>query len=191
MPALQNGDIDIIMSGMSITPARQLRIAFSEPYLTNQLRAIFARRNADRFKTREDILNATVNIGVIPNTTADTYVQENCPKAVRVALNTRANAAFYLLQNRKIDLYIDDTFALAQILSENESSLTFLDQPLAENDLAWGVRPDDRYFLNQVNVVLARCKSDGTLDRTLKTWIPYLEKYESLRQSETPGLKAP
>ena len=191
IPALQNGNIDIIMSGMSITPERQLRIAFSEPYLTNQLRAIFTRQNAGRFKTPEDILNAPARIGVIPGTTADAFVQKNCPKAERVALNTRPDAAFYLLQDQRIDLYIDDSFALAQILSENEASLTYLKQPLAEDDLAWGVRPGDPDFLRQVNAVLARCKADGTLDKILDRWIPYLKKYEALRQSESEGDKVP
>jgi ABC-type amino acid transport substrate-binding protein len=191
IPALQRGDIDIIMSGMSITPVRQLVIAFSEPYVTNQLRAIFTRPNADRFKTPEAILDAPVRIGVMPGTTADTFVQKNCPKAERIALNTRPDAAFYLLQNPQIDVYIDDTFALAQILSENEASLTFLKQPLAENNLAWGVRPDDTDLLRQVNAVLARCKSDGTLDKILTRWIPYLKKYESSQQSEPSGAQAP
>lgn len=191
IPALQNGNIDIIMSGMSITPARQLRIAFSEPYLLNQLRAIFTRPNADRFKTVEDVTNAAVKIGVIPGTTADTFVQKDCPKAERVALNARSDAAFYLLRDQRIDVYIDDSFALAQIISENESSLTFLKQPLAENGLAWGVRPDDPDFLRKVNTVLARCKSDGTLNKILNHWIPYLKKYESLRQSKSPDAKAP
>src|SRR5262245_56866513 len=33
MPALLNGSIDVIMSGLSITPARRMRLAFSTPYL--------------------------------------------------------------------------------------------------------------------------------------------------------------
>ena len=176
IPALQRGDIDIIMSAMSITPARQLLIAFSEPYVTNQLRAIFTHPNANRFKTPGDITNAPVKIGVMPGTTADTFVQRNCPKAERIAFNTRPDAAFYLLQNPQIDVYLDDAFALAQILSENEASLTFLKQPLAEDALAWGVRPDATEFLGQVNAVMARCKSDGTLDKILNRWIPYLKK---------------
>ena len=181
IPALQERRIDIIMSGMSVTRPRQLRIAFSEPYLHNQLRAIFSRQNADRFKTREDVLTTKANIGVVPGTTADAFVQENCPKAGRVSIGLRRDAAFYLLQDRRIDLFVDDTFALAQILSENEPNLTYLAQPLASDDLAWGIRPDDQDLLRKVNLALAQWKSDGTLDRVFLRWIPYLKKYESLQ----------
>jgi ABC-type amino acid transport substrate-binding protein len=35
--------------------------------------------------------------------------------------------------------------------------------------------------LLKVNQALAQWKSDGTLDRVLLRWIPYLKKYESLQ----------
>jgi len=187
IPAVQNGNIDIIMSGMSITRARQLQIAFSDPYLTNQLRAIFSRSNAERFKSLADIQNEGVKIGVISGTAADLFVKTNCPQAERVELGSRQDVAYYLLQNPTIDVYVDDTFALAQILSQNEADLTFMRQPLAENYLAWGMRADDTRFLQAVNAALARWKTDGTLDRVLNRWIPYLKRYEMLRQNESPG----
>ena len=187
IPAVQNGNIDIIMSGMSITRARQLQIAFSDPYLTNQLRAIFSRSNAERFKSLADIQNEGVKIGVISGTAADLFVKTNCPQAERVELGSRQDVAYYLLQNPTIDVYVDDTFALAQILSQNEADLTFMRQPLAENYLAWGVRADDTQFLQAVNAIMARWKTDGTMDRILNRWIPYLKRYEMLRQTESPG----
>jgi ABC-type amino acid transport substrate-binding protein len=187
IPAVQNGNIDIIMSGMSITRARQLQIAFSDPYLTNQLRAIFSRSHAERFKSFADIQSEGVKIGVISGTTADLFVRTNCPQAERIELGSRQDVAYYLLQNPTIDVYIDDTFALAQILSQNEADLTFMREPLAENYLAWGMRADDTRFLQAVNAVLARWKTDGTLDQVLNRWIPYLKRYEMLRKNESPG----
>ena len=86
---------------------------------------------------------------------------------------------------------MDDSFALAEILSENEASLTFLRDPLAGDDFAWGFRPQDQQFLKQVNGVLAKWKSDGTLDKILLRWIPYLKKYQALEQDTTPGGNSP
>jgi ABC-type amino acid transport substrate-binding protein len=191
IPAVQNGKIDIIMSGMSITRVRQLQIAFSEPYLTNQLRAIFSRAGVDRFKSPADLQGDGVKIGVIAGTTADLFVKTNCPHADRIELSSREGVAYYLLQNPTIDVYVDDTFALAQILSQNEADLTFMRQPLAENYLAWGMRADDTQLLQQVNEILARWKVDGTRDQILNRWIPYLKRYEMLRQNGSPGAKTP
>jgi polar amino acid transport system substrate-binding protein len=191
IPALQDRRIDIIMSGMSVTAARELRIAFSDSYLHNQLRAIFTRQNADRFKTVDDILNTDAKIGVVPGTVADLFVQKHCPKAERVTISSRKDAAVYLLQDPRFDIYVDDSFALAQILSENEASLTFLRDPLAGDELAWGFRPQDQALLKQANGVLAKWKSNGTLDNILLRWIPYLKKYQALEQDSARGGNQP
>jgi len=51
---------------------------------------------------------------------------------------------------------------------------------LADNDLAWGIRPDHQELLRQVNAALAQWKSDGTLDTILLRWMPYLKEYKAL-----------
>jgi len=49
--ALLNGRIDIIMSGMSITKAREVRIAFTEPYLKSGLLAAFRAEDTKKYTT--------------------------------------------------------------------------------------------------------------------------------------------
>ena len=173
--ALQDGRADIVMSGMSVTKARQLRAAFTSPYLQNQLRAVFRRADADRYRSVADIQSSTSRIGVLPGTTADVYVQTNCREAQRVPLQYRRYAVFYLTDGGQIDIYVDDIFALAQLVSQNEAALAYLKEPLAVEDIAWAVAPSNQELLQQVNEILARWKSDGSLDRMLQKWMPYLK----------------
>jgi ABC-type amino acid transport substrate-binding protein len=182
--ALLDQRIDIIMSGMSVTKARQLRISFSDPYVRNELRAIFPLKSADRFKTKDDILKTTDRIGVITGTTAEIFVKQNCPNAKIVNLTQRQDVAFYLLKGGRMDLYIDDTFAQADIFSKNEANIAYLPEPLSADDLAWGIRPDDTEFLTRINKILAKWKADGTVDRTLNRWMPYLK---NMRSQSTGG----
>ena len=186
IPELLDNQIDIIMSGMSITKARQLRIAFTDPYLHNELRAIFRQKDAERFKTPADILNFTGKIGVIAGTTADVFVTKNCPNAQRELIASRSNVGPLLIRGGRMDLFIDDTFALAQMISENEAELAYLKEPLSEDDLAWGMRQSDRELLAAANLALARWKLDGTLEKTLDHWIPYLKKLQS-KQPRKPS----
>jgi ABC-type amino acid transport substrate-binding protein len=173
--ALRDGRADIIMSGMSVTRGRQLRAAFSEPYLTNQLRAIF-RRGDDRFQTANDIRGTTSRIGVLPGTTADLFVQNNCPDAQRIPLQSRQDVFFSLTDGGKIDLFIDDIFALTQIVSEHEAALAPLPEPLSFEVIAWAIPPENEALLHDVNQILTRWRSDGTLDQTLQRWMPYMKR---------------
>jgi polar amino acid transport system substrate-binding protein len=173
--ALLSRQIDIIMSGMSITKARQLKIRFSEPYVRNEIRAIFPIKEASHYQSLGDILGTKARIGVVPGTTSDVFVKQNCTNAEIVAVEMRRDVPFLLLRGKRIDVYVDDSFALADILSKNEADIAFLRQPLSEENLAWGVRPDDLQFLVSINDTLSRWKSDGTLDRILDRWMPYLK----------------
>jgi len=184
--ALLDRQTDIIMTGMSVTKARQLRISFSDPYVRNELRAIFPLKAADRFKTKEDILNTTGKIGVIAGTTGESFVKQNCPNAQIVKFTQRQDVAFYLLKGARMDLFIDDTFALADILSKNEADIAYLPEALSEENLAWGIRPDDPEFLTRVNKILSKWKADGTSDRILNRWMPYLKNVRAPQPAGQP-----
>jgi ABC-type amino acid transport substrate-binding protein len=176
--SLLQGRTDIIMSGMSVTKARQLRVAFTKPYLQNQLRAIFTHKNALRFKSAEDVLRTKGKIGVVTGTTSDVFAKQNCTNADVMDVASRRDVAYFLTSGR-MELFIDDTFALADVFSRNEAEITYLPQALSQEDLAWAVRPGETEFLNKVNGTLDRWKTDGSLERALDRWIPYLKKLRS------------
>ncbi len=176
LTALNDGRADIIMSGVSVTRARQLRALFSNPYLQNQIRAIFRRADAYQFQSYNDVISTTARIGFLPGTTAAIFVQNNCPDAQKIPLQYRRDAVFWLTDGGRIDLYVDDIFALAQMVSEHEALLAYLPGALVVEDLAWPVAPSNQALLDQVNQILARWKTDGSLDRTLQRWMPYLKK---------------
>jgi polar amino acid transport system substrate-binding protein len=66
------------------------------------------------------------------------------------------------------------------LVSENEADLTALWEPLNEENLAWGVRKNDRELLMNINSMLTKWKKDGTLKRILLKWLPpqYLERFK-------------
>ena len=82
--ALIKGDIDIIMSGMTITEARKVRIAFSEPYLKSGLLAAMRARDKQKYTSLDSIIKAFPNIGVVRGTTGEAFVRKNIPRAGRV-----------------------------------------------------------------------------------------------------------
>ena len=175
IPALITGKIDIIMSGMSITDARKIRINFTEPYLRIGLLAAMRSEDAFRYTSVQDILDTGSWVGVMENTTGDVFAQKNLRRANRLAFLKISDAVFALKQ-KKIDLFIHDAPAVAWTVSENEASLEALWEFLNQEHLAWGVRYDDEEFLNTINKILKVWKSDGTLDRDLVRWLPYLKR---------------
>lgn len=173
--ALIAGRTDIIMSGMSVTEARAVRVAFAEPYLEAGLVAAVRTEDARRYSSPEALLQAPVTVGVIERTTGDVFVQKSFPNARRVALSLASDGAL-ALRRRTIDVFVHDGPSIAWLVSANEADLAGIWQPLNRENLAWGVRRDDPQLLAQANEALAAWKRDGTLTELLARWLPYLRR---------------
>jgi polar amino acid transport system substrate-binding protein len=180
IPALIAGKTDIIMSGMSITNARKVRVNFSDHYLKSGLMPMMHVENARKYNSIERIKQNYLTIGVQKGTTGEIFVRENFPNAVRIASFQKASDAPTPLKNRSIDIFVHDAPSIMWLVSENEAELTALWEPLNEEDLAWGVRKNDPELLMTVNSILNKWKKDGTLDQILGKWLPaqYLERFQ-------------
>lgn len=171
--SLMAGKTDIIMSGMTATAARAVRIAFTEPYFEGGLMAAVRTEDARQYPTPEALLRTTATVGVIERTTGDVFVQQSFPNARRVTLSIASDGAL-ALRRRTIDVFVHDGPSIAWLVSANEADLTGIWQPLNRESLAWGVRRDDPQLLAQANESLGVWKRDGTLNGVLLRWLPYL-----------------
>ncbi len=176
--ALTENKIDIIMSGMTITRARQTRIVFSEPYLKSGLVAAMRIEDADKYSSRQKIIDAFPSIGIIEGTTGEAYVRSNFRPGYRIVSLMRLEDARDDLLGRRIDIFVHDAPAVVGLVARNESVLKGLWEPLNEENLGWGVNPDDQELLAQVNAALTRWKKDGTLRGTVLKWLPYWKNFE-------------
>ena len=169
--ALSSGQIDLIMSGMSATDLRRIRVDFCNPYMTSGQMALVRRREAGRYKTREDIMGTYARIGVKKGTTGDMFVQEKCLGAKPVQYLVPNDAAL-AVRNRRLDIFVYDAPAIWWLASEYESDLTVVPVLLTQEDFSWGIKPGNTILKQKVNAVLDEWKTDGTLDRLLDRWIP-------------------
>ena len=170
--ALLRGEIDVIMTGMSITPARQVRVRFAEPFLKTGLMIMMRKQDAERYATLEDVLAAKVRVGFKEGTTGEEYVRASFPGARYKAYRVPADAAMDLRQKR-LDFFVHDAPAVAWLVSANETELTALFTLLTEEDLAWAFPLTDDGLRSKVDRILAGWKADGTLDQMIDWWLPY------------------
>lgn len=174
---LLSGRIDVIMSGMTVTPARNMRIAFTESWMRSGLTAMMRQRDASRIQSADDVRNFGGRIGAMEGTTGHEFVLRSCPQARLVLVASPGDAAVQLSRNQ-IDLYVDDIPSILWQASANEAELSALMDRLTVENIAWGVRRDRTELLNQLNGVLKEARSDGALDKAIMKWIPY---YDSIR----------
>ena len=167
--ALQKGRTDIIMSALSITPARAFVIDFSQPYLSVG-QGILVRRE-DEGKYLLGMPNQLSGpVGVLKATTGEFLVQRDFPKARRRIFKSETDAA-QALRKKRIDLFITDSplvWYLAGVhAAEGLSALPFL---LSQEQLAWGLRKGDDSLREAAKGFIQEAMQDDTVAGILRRW---------------------
>lgn len=171
IPALNRGDIDIIMSGMSITAGRKKEIAFTDPYLHIGQMAITRVDEIQRLGSLTALLNAPLTAGFEPQTTGEAFVKTNMRNARPVSVPS-IEAAVEALRSRKIDVFVHDAPTAWRIGSDPAyQDLIGLYWPLTDEYLGWGVRIGDPKLREALNGQLNIMKADGRLNRITNKWI--------------------
>jgi polar amino acid transport system substrate-binding protein len=173
--ALENNTIDIIMSGMSITQAREYRIAFSNPYLRSGQILLVRLGEKALFSTGiYSLMNSNYVIGTVKNTTGDLFITKTLNGAKVKNFTTSADAVKALI-NKDIDVFVYDAPMVCHYAAMNENNkLTPILTLATEEYIAWGIRKEDSELLNQANAFLTELKTQQELQRMIRTWIPYM-----------------
>lgn len=172
IPSLLAGDIDVIMSGFSVTAERSAQVTFADAYMRVGQMAILHKDKMARFAQPWSVYRPGVRIGVEPGTTGAAFAERELKEA-EIKFYADADAAFTALRADQIDLYIHDAPTSWQLATDRENAdLISLYSPMTEEMLAWAVRPSEPELAAELNRALAMMKANGTLQYILNRWIP-------------------
>ena len=108
--SLGNGDFDMVLAACEYTEERALACDFSDPYYTDLPPVILVKAaNADKYKTVDDINQASVIIGAQKNTTKAMAAADMFPNAANgMVLESLVPTLVTELKNGTIDLLVLD-----------------------------------------------------------------------------------
>lgn len=174
IPALQNGKIDVVMSGFSVTAERRQQVAFAEAYMHVGQMAIVRTADAVKFSDPRALSQDGVRIAVEPGTTGENYAVNHFGRAL-IQNFPDAERAFAALRSGVSDVYIHDaptSWLLAT--STADQDLFSLYRLMTREGLAWAVRMDNKPLLKQLNAVLLEMRESGRLQEIQNAWIPVI-----------------
>lgn len=173
IPALQEGSIDLIMSGMSVTPERQKLVSFTDSYMKIGQMLLIREKDVRRFPHALFDQAAGVRVGVVKGTTGEQFATTTFTWGGLTHFDT-TDAAVRALEQGGIDCFVHDAptiWRFSADLATQRPGLIGLFEPLTDEPLAWAVRTSDRALLEQLNRELARMKQEGMLQQALNRWI--------------------
>lgn len=179
IPALESGGIDIIISSMTITEAREEKVDFSDPYTTSQLMMLVHKDS--KVKSPDDLDDSDVIIASKTGTIGALWAIKNAPNAQVVNLEEEASAVLEVSQG-KADVFIYDPLSIIRHNQNYPDSTVAILEPLP-NTKGWGIalaKGNDE-LKDLINEFIRTAKEDGTYDEIrdeyLKDKVKEFEEY--------------
>jgi len=171
IPALQKGDIDVIISGMSITPARALKVDFTIPYGDSEL-SLLARRDspAGEASDIEAVNQKSVKIGATAGTIS-AEVSHQLFYSAQILEFPSIKALFGELQAGNIDaMVISQPFPHLAAAEAPDTYVEPLHEPLHTQVEAMAVQQGNQSLLNFLNAWIAAKMAEGYIEKNHAYW---------------------
>jgi polar amino acid transport system substrate-binding protein len=171
IPALTAGQIDVIMSSMSINEEREKSIDFTDKYY-NTPTAVMAAKGSGVLPTAEG-LNGKI-IGVQVSTIQEAYVQAHFPDAELKSYQT-SDESYQDLAAGRIDAVVADSIVVADFLKTEpgaccENVGNVADDPvILGRGVGFGLRKGDP-LKETLNKAIADVRADGEYDAITKKY---------------------
>ena len=170
-PAMESGRIDMIISGMTITPERNLKMAFVGPYFVTG--KSFLTKADHIFKCQElcDIDSPQTTLVALKGSTNQQFAEKMIPKA-KLILARDYDEAISLVIEEKADALIADqlTCILAVIRHPREGLHTSL-KSFSHEPLGIALPGTDPLLINWVDNFLKTLQGSGDLKKMAEYWI--------------------
>ena len=159
---LDQGDCDLAMMGVGITPEREARVDFSHPYLSSPVYAVTP-RSSSRVRQWSDLDRPGIVIAVVAGTRMEPLMREALRHADLLVLRSPRSREQEVLAGRA-DAFMTDYPYTRRVL-EVQDWARVIDPPghFGRSLYGYAVRKGDPAWLAEVNAFLDAARADGTL----------------------------
>ena len=166
--AVQSGQADGMIAGMTITDARKETFDFSEPYYTAN--TILAVKKSSSIASYDDLKGKTV--GVKNGTSSQTYIEENQSKyGYKVKTFQDASSMYDSLNSGSVDAVMDDEPIIQYSIAQGQELKT----PIAgvpAGDAGFAVKKGTNpELIEMFNNGLANIKANGKFEEILNKYL--------------------
>jgi ABC-type amino acid transport substrate-binding protein len=171
LPALKEGDVDIVMSGMAITAERGLDAVFVGPYMMSG-KSILTNDPALAEATRtEDINQQNLTIAALRNSTSQAFAQKRLPVAKLVTVESYEEGVEMVLQDRVDALVADRPACALAVLRHPEANLSTLSAPFTVEPIGIAVRADELSLQSLLDNYVEALRESGLLEQLQTQWL--------------------
>jgi polar amino acid transport system substrate-binding protein len=170
LPSLERGKIDMVVSGVTITPERNARVAFAGPYLISGKSLLTKSAVLSSAETTAELDDESRTYAALAGSTSEGFVKDLLPKA-RLRPTPDYDSAVQLVMNDEVDALIADfPICALSVMRYPEAGLSRHPTPFTVEPLGIALPADDPLLVNLVQNYLRTLEDSGILTGLKAKW---------------------
>jgi len=170
IPAIEQGEVDLVISGMTITPERNARVAFVGPYFISGKSVLTKSAEIASADSATLLNHADHRYAVLAGSTSETFVEQVLPKAVGVPTKDYDSAVQMVLDDEVQAMIADFPICQLSVMRHPEAGLLTLMTPFTIEPLGIALSADDPLLINLIENYLNTLENTGLLIQFKAKW---------------------
>ena len=168
--ALKGGEVDLVMSGMTITPERNLEAAFVGPYFVSGKSILTKSAKLAAIGEASSIDDSSVSLAALEASTSQRFVERVVPKAKLVTVENYDEGVKLVLGDKVDALVADYPICVLSVLRHPDHGLATLVTPLTIEPIGIALPANDALLVNLVQNYLNALQGTGALEALRARW---------------------
>ncbi len=170
LPALEKGNVDVVMSGMTITAERNLKVPFVGPYIISGKSILTKSASLAKAQNADDLNQSDLKITALNGSTSEKFVKTLLGDATFIGADNYDDAVKNLLEDQANVMVADFPVCALTMLRHPEAELATLNAPLTIEPIGIAVAPNDALFLNFIENYFNALALVGLLEELEAYW---------------------
>jgi polar amino acid transport system substrate-binding protein len=161
----------MVMSGMTMTPKRNMRVAFVGPYMITGKAALTKIETIASIEDPSEIDSPKTRVAVLKGSTSDVFVREMVPNARRVTTRDYDEAVKLVLEDRVDAMIADYPICIVSLFRYPDEGLLSILHLWTYEPIGIALPANDPLFVNWVENFVETLDDSGKLELLKVRWV--------------------
>lgn len=175
IPGLLTGKFDLIASGMTINQSRNIRVNFTDSFITTGQTLLIRKELVGVINSYKDLNHEKYKITSQTGTTGEFIAKKYLSKAAYYGYNSEAEALLEVANGRADAFIFDEYYNVVALQKLGKAKVAHLEKLITKEPIAFAIQKGDYDSINWINSFLNQIKNDGSYDYIYNKWFKRMD----------------
>ncbi|MDH3900059.1 MAG: transporter substrate-binding domain-containing protein [Gammaproteobacteria bacterium] len=170
LPALEKGEVDLVISNMTMNPERNMHVAFVGPYMTSGKCVVTKEEGVAKAEAAENLNSPEIRLAALRGSTSAEFVKVLLPKVTLTLVDEYDGAVRLINDDKTGGLLTDYPICLSMLQRYPDAGFVSLFSLLSYEPIGIALPGNDPLYINWTENFLKRLEGVGVLDELGTRW---------------------